>query len=127
MSNRKYDQCVQCGKTIDVTNVNADLCNQCFDSMNNVEYLCETHSNKRHENWTKNNKNKKIVVGDIVKVACKDEHTKYTEHMWFQITEIVTDNKFKGQLNNYPLKVSNIKFGDTVIIDFIDIEDFEGE
>ena len=33
MNKRKYSRCVRCDRTIDITNQDRDLCNQCSNEM----------------------------------------------------------------------------------------------
>lgn len=89
--------------------------------MKNVEMKCADCCKEQYQDWHIENKGKKIVVGDYIKVACKDG--KETEHMWFEVIEVISDIEFKGRLDNMPVMIGNLKYRDIIKIKFNQIED----
>lgn len=88
----------------------------------NIRAVCKDCSEERHKQWQQENSDKKIKEGDFVKIAVTDN--KKVEHMWFRITQIVTDKDFFGELDNEPVLVNNIQYKDEITIKFKDIEGF---
>ena len=59
---------------------------------------------------------KNIEIGDNVKVCIWDDGN-MPERMWVEITAInrVDGGSFQGELNNVPLGLEGLKFGDTLV------------
>lgn len=76
----------------------------------NVVGICSDCSNQRHRDFQKNNPECNLNPGNFVKIAVKDDEL--VEHMWFIILSVDGD-KIVGQLDNEPVLVTNISYGDT--------------
>ncbi len=85
---------------------------------NNTICLCESCSKKAYPNKGKLNAKK----GQSAKLRFTDG--KFTEYMWVIVTNVdVPMNDYEGTLNNEPVLLNNIVFGDVVMFKREDIYD----
>lgn len=80
----------------------------------NTSGICKKHSTERLVEWQENNEKTSINIGDFVKLGFYQDEI--TEWMWVEVTEILPNNKYKGNLDNIPLHLTNIKCGDYVVL-----------
>ena len=90
----------------------------------NIRILCEDCRTKM---YTDNGKftEAQLRKSKMVK-AMFIENGKMAEHMWIKTKQVVNDNgvlHVKGTLYNDPFQLTNIKFGDVVIVSASKIED----
>ncbi len=85
---------------------------------NNIRLLCKEDSNKRRIEFQ--NKIHAIKIGDNVKKEFFEEG-KSSEHMWVCVISLLK-NGIYGILNNIPIGLNNIKFGDKVFVGLKEIE-----
>jgi uncharacterized protein YegJ (DUF2314 family) len=81
----------------------------------NVVNICPDCSEQLRQEWQEKNKDLVIIKDSWVKIKFTDEsvHEKAAEWMWVNVTD-VTGKEFMGTLQNHPVIVKNINFGDTV-------------
>lgn len=66
-----------------------------------------------------------IIPGNRVKLilrTCPPDF-RVTEKVWFTVTEVMGNRKFKGSLNHYAFVISFLKYGDIVEFDACNIAD----
>jgi uncharacterized protein YegJ (DUF2314 family) len=93
------------------------------ENKNNVEMICKECSDERKTKWQKEHKGFVIEEGDFVKIAIENKKDE-TEHIWCKIVSKGTKNTFKGTIDNMPILDMPLKYGDSVDIQFKDIEDY---
>ena len=91
---------------------------------NNIIKVCFDCSNQRHKDFQEKNPECNLKPGDYVKIGVKDSNE--TEHMWFKVL-FIDDNRIIGQLDNHPVVVTNISFGDTFEFAYKDVEEIYKE
>jgi len=95
-----------------------------MEPLTNIGYLCPECGDERHKAWQEKNKDFKIRVNDWCKIAFKEEEQ--TEHMFVKVRKIETipdkETVYEGDLDNDPLHLKNIKYGDKVRFGFNQIE-----
>ena len=74
---------------------------------------------ERKINFQKNFDRYSIKVGDFVKKEFKENGK--SEHMWVKIVSL-SEKGIKGTLDNDPLFLENIKYGDSVCLKLNEIE-----
>ncbi len=79
--------------------------------MLNVGIIHKECSEERLQKWQDENQETVVEPGDYVKIGFTDG--KESEWMWVEITEAVSQDKFKGNLSNDPiLFIDSLKYGD---------------
>lgn len=89
--------------------------------VSNTEGICACCVTSRWLEWQRANKDTKIVPGDFVKIAFYAPNDGQ-EHMWVRVNAVNGD-KIVGQLDNDPVLIEDLKCGDKVELDRIQIED----
>lgn len=89
--------------------------------MSNVGKICKYHANERYRKFQANNKGRKLNIGDNVKIPITQESD--TEHLWFEVTEIIGIDRYKGKCINFPLVVTIVELNSIIEFDFTDIEE----
>ncbi len=85
----------------------------------NIIGICPDCSDQRRKDFHEENPECNLTPGDYIKVAVQDDGE--TEHMWFKVLFIDGD-KIVGQLDNYPVVVTNISYGDDFEFTYQDVE-----
>lgn len=84
----------------------------------NIIFVCEECSKDMYPNKGKLNAN----IGEFAKMKFVDGHR--TEYMWVKVTDVDQNGeKYKGILDNDPLLVQTVRYGDIVEFEKEDILD----
>ena len=87
----------------------------------NILYVCPECSEKLYPNKGKFTV-EQLLKADMVKSAFSAG--KRVEHMWVKVSEVQVENQLvKGTLDNTPIEITHLTFGDIVFVPFKDIED----
>lgn len=90
----------------------------------NIRITCDSCSKKLYPKAGKFTE-KQLKKAKLVK-AMFTEEGKMSEHMWVKVEQVVTTDKIThvhGTLNNEPMDLENIEFGDKVIMSASKVED----
>lgn len=93
---------------------------------NNIERICVVCAAKRRKQWQRDNQNLVISVGDFVKVGVHGKGVNgkdCVEHLWVEIS-MIDNNKFTGKIDNLPISLADVKYGDEVHFKRKKIEDY---
>jgi len=95
------------------------------EEINNIGIVHGACANKRHEAWQAKNQGAKIRPGDFIKVGIDTQDPKCEqEHLWFKVKQISDDrSKLLCTVNNTPVVVPDLNWGDEMIIDRSKISD----
>lgn len=97
-------------------------------NITNAGGICKTHAEMRHQQWQKDNPDKKLVAGDFVKMAFTDNNEIPTvEHMWVKIKGPYSKGKYIGSLDSHPAELKNWKYGQDVVFEYEEISDYLAE
>jgi Uncharacterized protein conserved in bacteria (DUF2314) len=94
------------------------------DNDPNIRITCTDCSKKLYPNAGKFTE-KQLKKAKLVK-AMFTEEGKMSEHMWVKVEQVITTNNIThvhGTLNNDPVDLTNIKFGDVVMVSASKVED----
>ena len=87
----------------------------------NILYVSPEYSEKLYPNKGKFTV-EQLLRADMVKSAFSAG--KRVEHMWVKVSEVQVENQLvKGTLDNTPIEITHLTFGDIVFVPFKDIED----
>jgi uncharacterized protein YegJ (DUF2314 family) len=87
----------------------------------NILYVCPECSEKLYPNKGKFTV-EQLLKADMVKSAFSAG--KRVEHMWVKVSEVqVEDQLVKGALDNTPIEITHLTFGEIVFVPFKDVED----
>jgi len=87
----------------------------------NVGIICKECSDERYRNFQTKNVGRKLTIGEYVKVPIKQETE--TEHLWFEVVEVIGIDRYKGKCDSFPLLVTIIQMNSIIEFDFSDIEE----
>jgi uncharacterized protein YegJ (DUF2314 family) len=83
--------------------------------------MCKDCGDKKRQEWQKKNKQKKIRIGDFVKIPVSDING--TEHLWFEVYKKYLFNRYIGRCDNTPIVVEKVKYKGLLLINRKDIEE----
>jgi hypothetical protein len=86
----------------------------------NVGIICKECSDERYKKFQSQNVGRKLNIGEFVKIPIKQETE--TEHLWFEVTEIIGIDKYKGKCSNLPMLITIIQENSIIEFEFKDIE-----
>lgn len=90
------------------------------EPLSNIGGICDKHANLRLSEFQKTIGERTITKGSYIKAAFIDGSA--TEYMWIRVISINQDT-IEGILDNDPIVVRNILYGDTVKINISKIAD----
>jgi Uncharacterized protein conserved in bacteria (DUF2314) len=95
--------------------------NRSKEPMSNIVRLCDESAPKPNPQYRW--RLLRDFIGTFCKLAFHDEGR--IEHMWVRCTGWANANGFQleGTLDNYPVDVTNLEYGDPVLFNRSDIED----
>jgi hypothetical protein len=88
--------------------------------MSNVGIICKECFEERYKKFQSENVGRKLCIGEFVKIPIKQETE--TEHLWFEVIEIIGIDKYKGKCTNIPVILTIIQLDSIIEFEFIDIE-----
>ena len=92
-----------------------------MEDPNNIIYLCTECTDQRHKNYQKKYGKRKLGVGDHAKVCVEDNGKK--EHMWFKVSQVLSNGAYISNCDSDPVLVENIKLDDIMGFAQKDIEE----
>lgn len=96
------------------------------ENPSNIKGICRTCAEDRLEETQENIDQIIDNIENATKAFVKKCFTdgEYSEHMWVQVTDV--NRKLRtivGTLDNEPVAVQNVRYGDTIVVTFEEIED----
>lgn len=94
-----------------------------FESMNVVD-ICKRCGDERRTKFQRLLEKRKVTaqsfVGSCVKLAFRDEQK--VEHMWVRVQRMESPDRMYGILDNEPVLVENVEFGDQIEFSLEELE-----
>ncbi len=92
-----------------------------MENIKNIEIICNDCAKERKRDFQKKFNKKELRVGDLIKK--KFFNQEHNEHMWVKVIKIKSNGLIVGRLNNKPLVLKELRFGDIVKVRLKEISD----